>query len=72
MWKNEGSGEHIVTAEDGSFDSGVLARGGTFQHSFAKAEPFPYFCQFHGGKGGAGMNGSLLVSERSAAAALQP
>jgi hypothetical protein len=34
----------------------------------SSAEPFPYFCQFHGGKAGAGMAGSLLVSERSAAA----
>jgi plastocyanin len=72
VWKNEGSGEHTVTAEDGSFDSGALASGGTFQHTFAKAEPFPYFCQFHGGKGGVGMAGSLLVNARSAAAALQP
>jgi plastocyanin/tRNA A-37 threonylcarbamoyl transferase component Bud32 len=72
VWKNEGSGEHTVTAEDSSFASGALASGGTFQHTFTKAEPFPYFCQFHGGKAGAGMAGSLLVSERSAAAALQP
>jgi plastocyanin len=57
-----------VTAEDGAFDSGALANGGTFQHTFTKAEPFPYFCQFHGGKGGEGMAGSILVSARSAAA----
>jgi plastocyanin len=72
VWKNEGPGEHTVTAEDGSFDSGALASGATFQHTFTKAEPFPYFCQFHGGKGGTGMGGSLLVSARSAAAVSQP
>jgi plastocyanin/tRNA A-37 threonylcarbamoyl transferase component Bud32 len=71
IWKNAGSVEHTVTAEGGSFDSGALASGGTFQHTFTTAEPFPYFCQFHGGNGGSGMAGSLLVSERSAAA-LQP
>lgn len=69
VWTHKGQRPHTVTADDGSFDSGQLQNGGTFQQTFEKAGTFPYFCQFHGGKGGEGMSGAIIVTAQSAAAA---
>src|SRR5262249_24904420 len=69
IWTNSGQKPHTVTADDGSFDSGTLNNGGIFSQTFAKAGTFPYFCQFHGGKGGEAMAGTIIVAEQSAAAA---
>ena len=68
VWTHTGQRQHTVTAEDGSFDSGTLKGGGSFKQTFAKAGTFPYFCQFHGGKGGEGMAGQIIVAQQSAAA----
>lgn len=46
-WTNEDGTQHTVTAGDGSFDSGALAQGGTFSHTFDTAGTFDYFCGFH-------------------------
>lgn len=48
-WTNGGEDEdgHTVTAEDGSFDSGVLATGASFSHTFAGAGTVAYFCATH-------------------------
>jgi len=68
IWTNKGQKPHTVTADDGSFDSGTLNNGGNFSQTFAKAGTFPYFCQFHGGKGGEGMAATIIVADQSAAA----
>ena len=47
MWTNEGAVPHTVSADDGSFDSGNLDKGGTFSHTFDKAGTFAYHCSFH-------------------------
>jgi plastocyanin len=46
-WTNDDSTEHTVTADDGSFDSGRLAPGATFTHTFAAAGTFAYHCTIH-------------------------
>ncbi len=46
-WTNEGPSTHTVTADDGSFDSGDLAPGQTFSHTFAKAGAYSYHCNHH-------------------------
>jgi plastocyanin len=47
-WTNHQAGvEHTVTADDGSFDSGTLASGGSFSHVFSKAGTYPYHCAIH-------------------------
>jgi len=67
-WTNDGPSPHTVTADDASFDSGNLDKGGTFSHTFDKAGTVAYFCKYHGSKGGTGMAASVTVAEAAAAA----
>ncbi len=46
-WINYGFGQHTVTAQDGSFDSGTISRGGEFSLTFDKPGVYAYFCRFH-------------------------
>jgi plastocyanin len=43
-WTNADTGEHTVTADDGSFDSGKIAPGSTFQRTFQAAAAVKYHC----------------------------
>jgi plastocyanin len=48
IWKNMSSAPHTITSDDGtSFDSGTIAVGGTFRHTFTKTGTFPYHCNYH-------------------------
>ena len=67
VWKNVGQRPHTVDADDGSFDSGTLQPGQEFSFTFSKAGTFPYYCEFHGAKGGSGMAGTVVVQEAAAA-----
>lgn len=44
---NEDSVGHTWTSTDGRFDSGSLAQGATFEHSFDEAGSYDYFCSVH-------------------------
>ncbi|MCG8350551.1 MAG: cupredoxin domain-containing protein [Chloroflexales bacterium] len=68
VWTHQGQRPHTVTADDGSFDSGELANGNTFSFTFTVAGTFPYYCAFHGGPGGEGMAGTIVVEDASDAA----
>jgi plastocyanin len=46
-WTNEDGTQHTATAADGSFDSGAIAEGDTFSHTFDTAGTFDYVCTFH-------------------------
>jgi plastocyanin len=46
-WHNRGHEDHSVTADDGSFDSGLKKPGTDFQRAFAKAGKYAYHCQPH-------------------------
>jgi plastocyanin len=46
-WTNEGPSVHTVTADDGSFDSGALKPGATFEHTFGAAGTLRYHCVPH-------------------------
>lgn len=46
-WRNNGGSEHTVTADDGTFDSGLLASGETFTYTFDKAIALRYKCTPH-------------------------
>jgi len=61
-WENK-EGTHSVNADDGSFASPNLTAGKTFSHRFAKAGTYPYYCSFHGSKGGGDMSGTVTVTQ---------
>src|SRR5215207_4396334 len=47
IWINKGSTPHTVTADDGSFDSGVLNRGDTYTVTFLGSGTVTYHCAIH-------------------------
>jgi plastocyanin len=48
-WKLVGAAAHTVTADDQSFNSGLLKPGETFQHTFNTLGSFTYTCLVHPG-----------------------
>jgi plastocyanin len=56
-WTNTAGQDHTVTADDASFDSGHVAAGTTFSHTFAAAGTFSYHCTIH-----AQMTGTITVT----------
>jgi plastocyanin len=46
-WTNTSSRKHTVTAEDQSFDSGKIAIGQDFSHTFASPGVYSYYCRLH-------------------------
>ncbi len=62
---NKGQSVHTVTADDNSFDSGNLTVGAQFTHTFTQPGRYPYYCQMHGGAGGFGMAGVIIVDSSS-------
>jgi len=60
VW-TDSRGRHTVTSDDGSFDSGTLMAGQSFEHKFEKPGVYPYYCMFHGGRGGKDMSGVVTV-----------
>ncbi len=56
-WTNDDDRDHTVTADDGSFKSGNLRRGASFEHTFDKPGKFAYSCSYH-----PRMKGSVVVS----------
>ncbi|HEX9776295.1 MAG TPA: cupredoxin domain-containing protein [Actinomycetota bacterium] len=65
VWTMDGDNPHTVTADDGSFDSGTLDPGDTFDTTFADPGTYDYYCAFHGAAGGIGMSGTITVSGSS-------
>ena len=48
---------HTWSADDGSFDSGALAQGESFEFTFTEAGEFAYSCNFH-----PSMTGTVVVT----------
>ena len=61
VWINQEGETHTVTADDKKFDSGDLSAGGIFAFTLAEAGTIPYYCDYHGGRGGVDMAGVLIV-----------
>lgn len=56
--------DHSTTSDNGVWDSGVHNQPHSFPHTFTTADAgttFRYFCSQHGGPGGAGMSGTIMV-----------
>jgi len=47
IWQNEDTSPHTATADDGSFDTGIIERGKIKSETFKEAGTFPYFCEVH-------------------------
>jgi plastocyanin len=46
-WTNNDPLQHSVTATDHSFDSGLIAPGATWRHTFTQPGTYPFSCQPH-------------------------
>lgn len=55
-WTNKDSVGHSATADDGSFDTGVLAQGKSGSVTFKKAGTYTYHCSVH-----PNMKGTIVV-----------
>jgi LPXTG-motif cell wall-anchored protein len=60
-WSNSGPTGHSATANDGSFDTGILPKGKSGSHTFSKAGTFSYICKPH-----PFMKGTVIVKAASA------
>src|SRR5579885_1681274 len=60
-WMNNGQVAHTVTADDNKFDSGNIDSGKTYSHTFTETGTYAYYCALHGGAGGVGMAGVVIV-----------
>lgn len=58
-WRNEDDVAHTVTATDGSWDSGTLAPGATWQRRFDAPGTYPFTCLPH-----PEMRGTVVVRPR--------
>lgn len=52
VWAHEGANPHTVSADDGSFESGTMINGQTFEHTFTTVGSFSYICRVHAGMAG--------------------
>jgi plastocyanin len=59
-WVNNDGTTHTVTADGGTFDSGSLAAGETFQFTFDQVGDFTYHCSIH-----STMQGTISVKGRA-------
>jgi plastocyanin len=66
VWTNSSPLQHTVTADDGSFDSGLVDPDATFSMTFDGPGTYQYFCQPHGAAGLQGMSGTIVVDDPNA------
>jgi plastocyanin len=65
-WTNSDPFQHTVTADDASFDSGLIDAGATFSQEFDTPGVYQYFCQPHGSAGLHGMAATIVVDDPGA------
>ncbi len=66
LWTNSSPLQHTVTADDGSFDAGLLDPGATFSMTFDSPGTYQYYCQPHGAAGLVGMAATIVVDDPGA------
>jgi plastocyanin len=70
---NQGQGTHDFTAADGSFASGLLQPGQSYELTVDTTGAIPFYCSLHGTATGSGMAGVLFVeSSASPTGAARP
>lgn len=65
VWTNEGTTDHTVNADNGLFNSGLIAPGGSFSETLSAGGTYAYHDQSYGAAGGAGMAGTIIVQTAS-------
>lgn len=60
---NQGQATHDFTAVDGSFASGLLQPGQSYELTVDTAGAIPFYCSLHGTAAGSGMTGVLFVDQ---------
>ena len=68
VFKNTSTLPHTATADNGSFDTGMIAKGESKSVTLKKTGKFPFYCQFHGAAGGVGQSGTITVTAAAAPA----
>ena len=61
VWTNLDEANHTVTADDDSFDSGLLGLNEAFAHTFTTPGEYGYYCIPHGAPG-SGQWGTVVVT----------
>jgi plastocyanin len=64
-WKNTDTVVHTATSSTALWDSGFLAAGATFSHTFTEAGTFNYTCTIHGFSGKVIVNAAATTSTTS-------
>jgi len=59
IWQNEDTAPHTATADDGSFDTGMIEEGKIKSETFKEAGTYSYFCEIH-----PAMHGTVEVVEK--------
>lgn len=57
-------GRHEIEADNEAFHSPTLIAGNTFRFKFDKPGVYPYYCVFHGSRGGKDMAGTITVEAK--------
>jgi plastocyanin len=60
-WGNRDGVVHTTTSDTGVWDSGSLSEREEFSFTFTEPGLYPYYCIPHGGPGGQGMSGTVVV-----------
>lgn len=55
-WENKDNAPHTVRADDGSWGSGRLNKGGKFSYTFTQTGTYTYYCSVH-----PAMTGTVIV-----------
>ena len=62
VWLNQDPAKHTITSDSGSpLNSKDVKAGQQFTFTFTQSGTFPYYCEYHGDKGGVDMAGTVVV-----------
>ena len=67
VFQNTSQFPHTATADNGSFDTGMISPGTSKSIVVSTAGTLPFHCQFHGAAGGVGQSGMITVTAAMAA-----
>ncbi len=62
VFVNHDVAKHTVTSDTGKFNSGDIDSGQNYTLKLDEPGTYPYYCAFHGDKGGVDMSGTIIVS----------